>query len=34
MIRLIFEYYKRQIMKANKDNKIVKILLWVTSYLL
>jgi len=34
MIRIIFEYYKRQIMKANKDNQIVKILLWVTSYLL
>jgi len=33
-IRIIFEYYKRQILKANKDNKIVKILLWVTSYLL
>lgn len=34
MIRIIFEYYKRQIMKANKDNQIVKILLWTTSYLL
>ena len=34
MIRIIFEYYKDQIQKANKDNKIVKILLMVTSYLL
>uniref|UniRef100_A0A7S3ISV9 Choline transporter-like protein n=1 Tax=Strombidium inclinatum TaxID=197538 RepID=A0A7S3ISV9_9SPIT len=34
LIRIIFEYYKRQIMKANKDNQIVKIILWTTSYLL
>lgn len=33
-IRIIFEYYKNQIQKANKDNKIVKALLCLTSYLL
>lgn len=34
MIRIIFEYYRRQIEKANKENKIVKIVLCLTSYLL
>lgn len=33
-IRIIFEYYKRQLEKAGKENKIVKILLCLTSYLL
>jgi len=33
-IRIIFEYYRRQIMKANKDNKVVKIVLCLTAYLL
>lgn len=33
-IRLIFEYYRKQMEVANKDNKIVKILLCITSYLL
>jgi choline transporter-like protein 2/4/5 len=33
-IRIIFEYYRRQMEKANKDNKVVKALLCLTSYLL
>lgn len=33
-IRVIFEYYRRQIQSANKDNKVVKALLCVTGYLL
>jgi len=33
-IRIIFEYYRRQMEKANKDNKAVKALLCLTSYLL
>jgi choline transporter-like protein 2/4/5 len=33
-IRIIFEYYRSQMEKANKDNKVIKILLCVTSYLL
>lgn len=33
-IRIIFEYYRNQIQKANKDNKLVKALLCLTSYLL
>jgi choline transporter-like protein 2/4/5 len=33
-IRIIFEYYKRQLEKAGKENKVVKILLCLTSYLL
>jgi len=33
-IRIIFEYYRKQMEKANKDNKLVKTLLCVTSYLL
>jgi choline transporter-like protein 2/4/5 len=34
LIRIIFEYYKKQIQKANKDNSVVKALLCMTSYLL
>lgn len=34
MIRIIFEYYKNQLEKAGKENKLVKILLCATSYLL
>ena len=33
-IRIIFEYYRKQIESANKENKIVKCLLCCTSYLL
>ena len=33
-IRLIFEYYRQKMEAANKDNKIIKILLCCTSYLL
>jgi len=33
-IRLIFEYYRKQMEKADKENKVVKTLLCVTSYLL
>lgn len=33
-IRIIFEYYRRKIQAANKNNKIVKCLLCCTSYLL
>merc|ERR1719263_2003060 len=33
-IRIIFEYYKRQLEKANKDNPAIKALLCLTSYLL
>merc|ERR1711935_1289636 len=33
-IRIIFEYYKRQIEKANKENPAIKALLCLTSYLL
>lgn len=33
-IRIIFEFYRRKIQAANKDNKIVKCLLCCTSYLL
>ena len=34
MIRLMFEYYRRQILKASKNNPVVKCLLCCTSYLL
>ena len=34
MIRIIFEYYKSKLEKAGKENKLVKILLCATSYLL
>ena len=30
-IRIIFEYYKKQIQKANKDNKVIKAILCITS---
>lgn len=33
-IRIIFEYYKSQLEKAGKENKVVKMLLCLTSYLL
>jgi len=33
-IRIIFEYYRKQMENANKENKLVKTLLCVTSYLL
>jgi len=33
-IRIIFEYYANKLEKANKDNKLVKILLCATRYLL
>lgn len=33
-IRTIFEYYRRQIQSANKENKLVKAMLCLTSYLL
>lgn len=33
-IRIVFEYYRRQIAKANKDNPAIKLLLCLTSYLL
>jgi len=33
-IRIIFEYYRRQIEKQNKDNKVIKMILCLTSYLL
>jgi len=33
-IRIIFEYYRKQMEAANKENKIVKVLLCCTSYLL
>lgn len=33
-IRIIFEFYKKQIEKANKENPIIKVVLWCTSYLL
>ena len=34
MIRILFEYYKNQIEKLDKENKIIKVVLWCTSYLL
>ena len=34
MIRIIFEYYRRKIQMANKNNPVVKFLLCCTSYLL
>jgi hypothetical protein len=34
IIRIIFEYYKRQIENASKKNPVVKIILWCTSYIL
>ena len=34
LIRIIFEYYKKQIEKANKENPMIKCLLFTTSYLL
>jgi len=34
MIRILFEYYKKQIEKLDKENKIIKVVLWCTSYLL
>lgn len=33
-IRIIFEYYRRQIEKANKNNPAIKVILCLTSYLL
>jgi hypothetical protein len=33
-IRIIFEYYKKQIEKANKENPAIKAILCLTSYLL
>ena len=33
-IRIIFEYYKKQIEKANKENPAIKLILCLTSYLL
>lgn len=33
-IRLIFEYYRKQMESANKDNRVIKVLLCLTSYLL
>lgn len=33
-IRIIFEYYKKQIEKANKENPAIKVILCLTSYLL
>ena len=33
-IRIIFEYYRRQIEKANKNNPAIKVILFCTSYLL
>ena len=33
-IRIIFEYYRRQIEKANKGNPIIKVILCLTSYCL
>lgn len=33
-IRLIFEYYRKKIQAANKDNPVIKFLLCCTSYLL
>ena len=33
-IRIIFEYYKKQIAKLSKNNPVVKVILWCTSYLL
>ena len=33
-IRIIFEYYKKQIQKMNKGNPVVKVILCCTSYLL
>ena len=34
MIRILFEYYKKQIEKANKENPAIKAILCLTSYLL
>jgi len=33
-IRIIFEYYKKQIEKANKNNPAIKLILCLTSYIL
>lgn len=33
-IRIIFEFYRKQIEKANKENPLIKVLLCLTSYLL
>jgi hypothetical protein len=33
-IRIIFEYYKKQIEKMGKKNPIIKIIVWCTSYIL
>lgn len=33
-IRIIFEYYRKQIEKANKENPMIKCLLFTTSYIL
>lgn len=33
-IRIIFEYYRKQMEKADKDNKVIKTILCLTSYLL
>lgn len=34
MIRLLFEYYRKQISSANKNNSFVKAMLYLTGYLL
>ena len=34
LIRIIFEWYRSQIEKANKDNEIVKCLIWTTRCIL
>ena len=31
LIRIIFEYYREKLEKANKENAVVKCLLWTTS---
>ena len=33
-IRIIFEFYRKQIEKANKENPLIKVILCLTSYLL
>ena len=34
MIRLVFEYYRKKIQTASKNNRVVKVLLCLTSYCL
>lgn len=34
LIRIVFEYYKSKIEKLNKNNPVIKIILFCTSYLL